>query len=162
MKKCILALALAVATSGFTGLSLAAAPAPAEQDGLSLLRANLRMDKREFVKAAMNLSEKDSAKFWSIYHQYEADLMKHTDRRLKLIEDYAASFDSMTEEKAGDLAKRAFDLQKSRTALLEDYYKKVAKALSKKLAVRFAQVENVSYSAMDLNLGASIPLMPKQ
>lgn len=170
MNKTILICAMALMMGSFSGLPLAAenpAPAaaaspPAEQDSLSLMRAHLRMDKHEFVKAAMNLSDKDSEKFWSLYHQYEADLMKLNDKKLKLIQDYAADFNTMTEDKAGKLAKTAFELQKDRTSLLESYYKKVAKATSNRVAVRFAQVENVVNSAFDVNLGTSIPLMPKQ
>jgi CRISPR/Cas system CMR subunit Cmr6 (Cas7 group RAMP superfamily) len=114
------------------------------------------------VKAAMNLNDKEAEKFWSIYDQYKADLMKLSDRRLQLIKDHAANFHTMTDDKAGKLAKTAFELQKSKINLLESYYKKVSKAVSNKVAVRFAQVENVMNSALDLKLGTSIPLMPKQ
>ncbi|MBS1211527.1 MAG: hypothetical protein H6R26_143 [Proteobacteria bacterium] len=168
MKKTIFAMAMVLALGGFSGLTQAeekpAAPGGAakEPDSLSLLRASLRMDKREFIKNAMDLNEKDAEKFWSIYHQYEGDLMKLYDRRLSLIQDYAAHFNDMSEEKAGKLAKTAFELHKSRISLVETYYKKVAKALSNKAAVRFAQVENVLGAATELDLGSSVPLMPKQ
>lgn len=163
----VIALMLAFGAPGLTRAEeqpapTAAAPTTEEQDSLSLLRASLRMDKRDFVKAAMNLNDKESEKFWSIYYQYEADLMKLYDRRLQLIKDYAANFHTMTNDKAGKLAKTAFELQKSKTKLIETYYKKISKALSNKVAVRFAQVEHVLNSAVDLRLGASIPLMPKQ
>lgn len=167
MHKKALAIAWALALGSVADMA-AAADQPAapsaheEQDTLSVVRASLRMDKREFVKAAMGLDEQESAKFWSIYHPYEADLMTLFDRRLKLIEDYADNFESMTEDKAAKLAKTAFELHRARTNLLETYYKKVAKALSNKVAVRFAQVENTLNAALDVKLGAAVPLMPKQ
>ncbi|MBS1213773.1 MAG: hypothetical protein H6R26_2390 [Proteobacteria bacterium] len=165
MRKTILATTLTLALGGFSSLGLAAepaAPASEEQNSLSLLRASLRMDKREFIKAAVALDAKQSEKFWSLYHQYEAELMKLNDQRAKLIEDYAANFDKITDAKADKLAKTAFELQKARQSLLENYYKKVAKAVSPTVAARFAQAENVVNSALDVKLGTSIPLMPKQ
>ena len=163
MKRHVIAWALATVLSGQSSGALAEeskAP-PNDEESFKLFRASMRMEKRDFVKESMNLSEQESAKFWTVYHQYEAELMKLTDRRMKLIEDYAASFDSMTEAKAAQLAKSGFELHRARTNLLENYYKKMAKALSNRIAVRFAQVESVSNAAVDMDLGAAIPLMPK-
>ncbi|MEW6039790.1 MAG: hypothetical protein AB1648_16330 [Pseudomonadota bacterium] len=134
---------------------------PAEQDELALFRASIRMEKREFIADAMDLDEAQGKKFWSIYHQYEADLMKLNDIRYALINDYAASFDTISEAKADELVKAALDFRKSRTALLEKYYGKLAKSLSKKIGARFLQVENVLQGAEDVEIGASLPLMPK-
>ncbi|MDF9392001.1 hypothetical protein ELQ36_05765 [Methylococcus capsulatus] len=134
---------------------------PVEQDELALFRATIRMEKREFLADAMDLDEVHSKKFWSIYHQYEADLMKLNDARYALINDYAANFDTISETKADELVRAALEFRKSRTALLEKYYGKLAKALSKKIGARFLQVENVLQGAEDVEIGASLPLMPK-
>lgn len=164
MKRRVIAWGLAAVFAALGSLSWAEAPkaAPDDEESFKLFRASLRMEKREFVKESMNLSAQEAAKFWSIYHQYEAELTKLSDRRMKLIEDYAAHFDSMSEAKAGELAKTGFELRRARNSLLESYYKKIAKALSNRIAVRFAQVESVAHAAEDLDLGASIPLMPKE
>ncbi|WP_145998716.1 hypothetical protein [Methyloterricola oryzae] len=154
-------LAAVIAASGSLSWGEASKAAPDEEESFKLFRASMRMEKREFVKESMNLSEQEAAKFWSIYHQYEAELTKLSDRRMKLIEDYAANFESMSEAKAGQLGKTAFELRRARNSLLESYYKKIAKALSNRIAVRFAQVESVANAAEDVDLGASIPLMPK-
>ncbi|MGI2324305.1 MULTISPECIES: hypothetical protein [unclassified Methylococcus] len=134
---------------------------PAEQDELALFRASIRMEKREFVADAMDLDEVQARKFWSIYHQYEADLMKLNEARYALINDYAVNFDSISETKADELVRAALEFRKSRTALLENYYGKLAKALSKKIGARFLQVESVLQGAEDVEIGASLPLMPK-
>ncbi|QXP83681.1 hypothetical protein ABZN20_04940 [Methylococcus sp. ANG] len=141
--------------------SIAPAARPAEQDELALFRASIRMEKREFVADAMDLDEAQGKKFWSIYHQYEADLMKLNEARYALINDYAANFDTISEAKADELVRAALNFRKSRTALLEKYYGKLAKALSKKIGARFLQVENVLQGAEDVEIGASLPLMPK-
>lgn len=164
MNKALLSVVFAFSIVLFAVGADAAAPkaAPAaEPDEMALFRASIRMEKREFVADAMDLDEAQSKKFWSIYHQYEADLMKLNDTRYALIKDYAANFDALSDAKADELVRAALDFRKSRTALLEKYYNKVAKNLSKKVGARFAQVEGVLHGAEDVEIGASLPLMPK-
>jgi len=140
----------------------AAAAEKTGQDDLALFRASTRIDRRDFVKKAMDLSEEEGKKFWSLYHQYEADLMKLNDKRLAVIKDYANAFENITESKADELVKRSLEFRKSRTALLEKYYAKMAKATSKIVGARFLQVEGVLQGAGDVVVGSSIPLMPKE
>ncbi|WNV03916.1 hypothetical protein RP726_15985 [Candidatus Methylospira mobilis] len=140
----------------------AAAPAGGEQDAISLLRAELRMDKRAFVKASMPLNDDEAKKFWTIYNQYEADLMKVNDRKLKVIEDYADNYDDLSEDKAAELVQDMFDVRESRSKIVKNYYKKVAKALSNKIAMRFVQIESVWIAAADLKISSAMPLIPKQ
>ncbi len=133
----------------------------AGQDELALFRASMRIDRREFVKQSMDLGPKEGKKFWSLYHQYEADMMRLNDERLAVIKDYEKSFDRMTESKADELVKRLVKFRKTRTELLETYYGKVAKATSKIIGARFLQVESVLQGAGDVAVGSSVPLMPK-
>jgi hypothetical protein len=166
-------IALLLAFGVFSGLARAeaspvnAAPAAAvaasgEQDTLSLLRAGLRLDHREFVKNSLSLSDDEAKKFWTLYNQYEADELKVHDRKWQVIQDYADNYDDVSEDKAAELVKNMFDVRQSRTDVLKTYYKKVAKALSNRLAMRFVQVESVWNAASDLKLGTEIPLLPKQ
>jgi hypothetical protein len=169
MKKTLLALALALATASLPTLLQAedavkkAAPSveASEHEQLAMMRASIRINKRDFIKDAMEFDEKDGKIFWSIYHQYEADLIKLNDIRQDTIEEYAKNYENITEAKADEIVKKSFDYRKARTSLLEKYYGKLAKALSKKTAARFIQVENVLQAAGDVTIGTSIPIMPK-
>ena len=169
MKKTLTAIALALITVGLPALSLAkdtgkkaTAPTEAsEHEQLAMMRASIRIDKRNFIKDAMELDKEEDKAFWSIYHQYEAELLKLNDMRQDVIEDYAKHYEDISEAKADELVKKSFEFRKNRTSLLEKYYGKVAKALSKKLAARFMQVENVLQAAGDVTIGTSIPIMPK-
>jgi len=169
MKKTLAALTLALLTTGLPALTLAkdtgkkAEPSTeaSERDQLSMMRASIRIDKRNFIKDAMELDKEEGNKFWSIYHQYEAELMKLNDIRQDVIEDYAKNYENISEDQADQLVKKSFEFRKNRTNLLEKYYGKVAKALSKRIAARFMQVENVLQAAGDVTIGTSIPIMPK-
>jgi Spy/CpxP family protein refolding chaperone len=168
MKKLFIASALVF--GAFSGLAYAEAPtataaAPAvsgEQDTLSLLRAGLRMDHREFVKASLALSDDEAKKFWTLYNQYEADMIKVNDQKWQVVKDYADNYDDVSEDKAAELVKNMFDIRQSRTDVMKTYYKKVAKALTNRLAMRFVQIESVWNAASDLKLGTEVPLIPKQ
>ena len=132
-----------------------------EPKSLDLFRASLRIETREYVKDAMELTPSEDKAFWSIYHKYEADLMRLNDRRLKLVKGYGKQFATLTEGQADSMAQEFFAIRKERIALLEDYYGKIAKSLSKRTAARFIQVESVLQAAGDVQVGTHIPLIPK-
>jgi hypothetical protein len=144
----------------------AAPPAPAaetaeEGDELEMFRFTMRMDKLDFVKKAMALSPEQEKKFLDQYYRYDIELKKLNDERLGIVEDYAENFEKITDKEADKLVKRSIAFRKQRTALLEKYYGKVAKATSKVIAARFLQVESVLQGASDVAIGSSIPLMEK-
>ncbi|MGY6275518.1 hypothetical protein [Methylomonas sp. MgM2] len=158
----------------FAGLSLptigniayaeeaAATASSSEEDkGMEMFRFSLRMDKLEFVKKAMHLSEEQEKKFLDEYFPYDTELKMLNDERLSIIQEYADKFEQITDNEADKLVKRSFDFRKKRLALLEKYYEKIAKATSKVIAARFLQVESVLQGAGDVTIGASIPLMEK-
>ena len=143
------------------GPAVAATPAE-EQNSVELLRASIRMDKREILKSALELSDKDYEKFWPIYYAYQAQLIRIYDRKLNLIQEYATHYANVTDKEADKLVKESFAAAKAQTALLETYYAQVAKAFSKKVGARFVQVENALNGAFDLKLRSSLPLVPKE
>jgi len=132
-----------------------------EDDGLKMFRFATRMDKLDFVKQAMQLNAEQEVKFLEQYDRYDAELNALNDERLSIIKDYTANFEKITDKDADKLVKRSLSFRKQRTALLEKYYGKVAKATSKVIAARFLQVEAVLQGAGDVAIGSSIPLMEK-
>ncbi|MGJ0485753.1 MAG: hypothetical protein ACR65R_14670 [Methylomicrobium sp.] len=143
-----------------------AAPAPStniaeEGDELKMFRFYLRTDRLDFVKQAMGLNPEQENKFLTQYDRYDIELNKLNDERVAIINDYAANIEKITDKEADKLVKRSLNYRKQRTALLEKYYGKIAKATSKVIAARFLQVESVLQGASDVAIGSSIPLMQK-
>ena len=137
-----------------------AAPAMANTHDLTeLLRSDLRTQKRALVTQAMQLNDEQSAKFWPVYSEFETELTKINDQRVTMIKDYAAAYNSMTDQAAKDLIKRGFKLQESRTSLLKKYVNKMSKAVDVKTAARWAQVEHALDSAIDLQIASELPLL---
>ena len=136
-----------------------AMPALAQTDLVELMRSDLRTEKMAIVTKAMQLTEEQSTAFWPVYKEYEAELIKLNDERVLLIKDYGANYDTMTPEMAKDLIGRSFKLQEGRTKLLKSYVGKMGKAVDDKTAARWAQVEYTLNAAIDLQVGAELPLI---
>jgi hypothetical protein len=125
---------------------------------MELLRADLRTQKVAIVTEVMQFSEDEDAKFWPIYREYDVELNRINDDRIRLIESYAKAYGTLTDATADDIASRALDLESRRTALKQKYYARLKGAISPKTAARFLQVENQIQLLLDLQIAASLPL----
>jgi hypothetical protein len=148
------------------GLALAAdKPAVNEkfadlEPAIQMLRQDVGRDRRDIVKANMLLTNSEAARFWPLYDQYRTEIHKVGDRRLKVITDYAANRDSMSEDEANRLAREWLDAEKERVDIKEDYVKKFQKeGLSARTTARFFQIDQKLDAAVDAALAAHIPLI---
>src|SRR6266700_1726648 len=73
---------------------------------ITLLRSDVRQQKAEMVGEVMQLSASDAAKFWPIYDEYDTELAKLNDQRIANIQEYASTYDQMTDEKADELIQK--------------------------------------------------------
>jgi len=130
------------------------------EPAIQMLRQDVGKDRRAIVKANMLLTNSEAARFWPLYDQYREEIHKVGDRRLKVITDYAASRDSMSEDEANKLAREWLDAEKERVSVKEDYLKKFQKeGLSARTTARFFQIDQKLDSAVDAALAARIPLI---
>jgi len=130
------------------------------EPAIQMLRKDVGRDRREIVKANMLLTESESARFWPLYDEYRTEIHKVGDRRLKVISDYAANRDSMSEDEANRLAREWLDAEKQRVDIKEDYLKKFQKeGLSARTTARFFQIDQKLDAAVDAALAAHIPLI---
>jgi hypothetical protein len=129
---------------------------------VELMRSDLRANASNIVARVMNFSDVDAAKFWPIYREYELQRSKLGDERFKIIEDYAANYDNMTDQMADSLVKRVLDLEIQHTKLKREYYEKFKAALSPIVAARFFQVENQIELLIDLQIASDLPILAQQ
>ena len=125
---------------------------------IELMRADVRQQKAEIMGAVMLLSADDATKFWPIYNDYDAALSRLSDQRVANIQEYARTYDQMTDEKADQLIKNAMAYRNRRTALLEKTYERVKQSLGAITAARFVQVENQLLEIIDLQIAANLPI----
>ena len=149
-----------------TGVALGAEPKPIVNEkfadfgpAIAELRQEVGQDRRDIVKANMLLTESEGTTFWPLYDQYRAARSKIGDRKVRLITDYAAARDSMSEEVAQRLTKEFLAIEKQTLAVKESYVAKMSKVLSARTVARFFQIDQKLDTAVDLALAANIPLV---
>src|ERR1700751_2006207 len=101
---------------------------------MECVQSDDRAQKVQIITEVMDLEEPSAAKFWPIYHQYDAELAKIGDEKVALIKDYADHYQTLTDAKARELAAGVFDIESKRTELKKKYYDRFASALSPKIA----------------------------
>jgi len=125
---------------------------------IKLLRQDVRSEKSLVMSEVMQLDPDQAAKFWPIYRDYDAELTKINDLRVANIEDYAKSYNQMTDAKADELIRNALTYQKQRTELLDKYYERVKQEMGAITAARFVQVEYQLLLVIDLQIASSLPV----
>jgi hypothetical protein len=126
---------------------------------IALLRSDVRQQKAEAMGAVMQLSSADAAKFWPIYNEYDAELNKLNEARVANIQEYARTYDQMTDEKADELIQKAMTYRKQRAELLAKYYGMVKAQLGAITAARFVQVEDQLLLLIDLQIDSQLPVV---
>jgi hypothetical protein len=126
---------------------------------IKMLRAEIGQDRRDIVAAAMLLTPSEGKTFWPLYDQYRADVRKLGDKKVRLISDFIANRDSMSEDQAAKLTKDALALESEKISLKEDYVSKMSKVLSARTVARFFQIDNKLDVIVDAELAARIPLI---
>lgn len=133
MKKIFLALLGATFT-----LTLVAQTSDAEAEAMVNL---LGVQKKEAIARLISVSEKDSAKFWKLYDEYQSKNKNVAKARIQLYEKTAQAYGNMTATIADSLAKKYFDNRVFQETSLQEYYKKIKSATNAVLAFEFYQAE---------------------
>ena len=144
-------------------LTLAAAPGlsagePSIDQQIQMVRSLTEAQREATVALNVELTTAESDKFWPIYRDYRNDVAKLNDERVAIIKDFAANFDSLTNDKAKSLIRESLDNQKARDALKAKYVGKFEKVLPAIKAARVMQLENKLDALIDVTLAVSIPL----
>jgi len=129
------------------------------EPAIQMLRQEVGKDRRDLVKANMLLTNSEAARFWPIYDEYRAEMNKIGDKRVKLITDFAANRNSMSEDEGMRLLKERLDIEKEKNDVRGDYVKKFNKELSARTTARFFQIDQKLDAAVEAALAAKIPLI---
>jgi len=108
----------------------------------------------------MQFTEAEDAKFWPVYREYELALSRLHDDRIEAIETYAKVYNQLTPATADALAIESLDLETRRAALKKKYYEQLKTALSPVRAAKALQIENQIQLIVDLQVAASLPVVP--
>ena len=144
----------------------ASAPAPDSQKAtdqdIELLRQDIRSRKKQLIAANLKLTDSEATKFWPVYDQYTAELVKINDQKYALIKEYANEWGSMTDEQASSLIKRSLAVDEQVAQLRIKYIPIFSKVVSGKTVATFFQYDRRFQSMIDIQLAAQIPVVQDQ
>ena len=128
-------------------------------DNMQLVREKIKTDKKLFIAQNMNLTESEAKVFWPVYENYQKDLAKLVDKTVKLVENYAANYQTMTEEAAKELINGYLAIEGERVTLMKSFLPKFRKVLPEKKVARYYQLENKIDAVVSYGLAKQIPLV---
>ena len=135
-----------------------AAQGSTDQD-VELLRKDIRSEKKQIIAANLTLSDTEATKFWPLYDQYTADLVKINDAKYGAIKEYATNYDTLTDAKALELTRQMLEVDQSVAQLRLKYSPMFSKVVSGKKTALFFQLDRRLLMLIDLQLASAIPMV---
>ncbi len=124
-------------------------------------RTLVQTERKIVVSQALDLTAEEGSAFWPLYDAYMADMKEAGALRVKVITDYAASYDNLTDAVAKQLIADTLKFQEKTLAIRKSYLRKFRKALPETKLARFYQVENKLDAITSFALARNIPLIPQ-
>ncbi len=154
--KRLLAIALTISFFGIAGTGLAQ-DKPA--DTMEIVKEKVRTDKKLFIATNMELTESEAKAFWPVYEQYQAELSKLRDRDVKLIEEFASNFGTMSDDVAQSLLDDSLSIDSDYQKLRQSYLTKFRGVLSDRKVARYYQLESKIEAVLEYEQAKRIPLI---
>ena len=129
-----------------------------DQD-VDLLRKDIRSQKKQIIAANLQLTDQEAVKFWPLYDQYTAELVKINDAKYEAIKEYATSYDTLTDDQAMALTRKLLGVDEQVAQLRLKYVPLVGKVVSGKKTALFFQLDRRLVMLIDLQLAAQIPMV---
>jgi hypothetical protein len=135
----------------------AQAPDTSLENAIALVRTDVRANKAAIIGRALALPDSESQVFWPLYREFEAATAELWDERIKLVRDYAAVYDTLSDAKAREFVQRAFDIDEQRVKLNRSTYKAMSKKLPGKTVAHFFQVDGFLNRVIELKVVSALP-----
>jgi len=136
-----------------------ASPTASIDQDIKMLRADVQSSRKAITAENMNLTADEATKFWPIYDQYAADVAKIGDARVALIKDYAANYDTMTDDQANLFIHRAAAIDQQFTDARSKYVPIFEKAIPAKKTALWYQIDRRLDLLINLQLAGNIPVV---
>lgn len=120
------------------------------------------MDKKAVVADFVTPSPAQKDAFWKLYDEYETQRKALGQQRIKLLEQYADSYATLTPAQADAWTKQVIELQKKTDNLIVTYYDKVKVISDGLVATQFYQIENYILTAIRMQILHNVPFVTKQ
>jgi hypothetical protein len=126
---------------------------------MTMLRQDIRSQKKQIIAQNMPLTDAESQKFWPVYDKYIGDLVKINDQKYSLIKQYAQNYGTMTDAQAATWAQQMLQVDENVAELRLKYLPEFQKVLPAKKAALYEQIERRVQMMIDMQLASQIPLI---
>jgi len=136
---------------------------PLSDQDIQMLRQNLRSERRQVIAANMKLTGAEEEKFWPIYDQYIAELVKINGTKYDLIKQYVQNNGVLSDAQAESAVKKWIAVDQGVSELRLKYVPIFSKVLSPQNTALFYQLDRRVQLLIDLQLASALPpIEPKQ
>lgn len=129
------------------------------KEDVELVQSIYGKSKSDLVRQYMNLSDTQSAAFTKVYDNYETERKGLGQTKLQLINSYAESYATLTDEKADELAKGTLKNNQDYEKLYSKTYGQMKKAIGAINAAKFIQLEVYLQTVIRNEIQESIPFI---
>jgi len=126
---------------------------------VQLTRSAIQAERQAILATNLELSEKERTIFWPLYEEYRKALESAVNTRVDLLNQYFASYETLTDLEATTLLDKHIAWEKEVLKVRSTYAKKMGKALSGRTVARFFQIENKMDIIVEYELAGEIPLI---
>ncbi|MEJ2661844.1 MAG: hypothetical protein P8Z73_14125, partial [Desulfobacteraceae bacterium] len=128
-------------------------------DTMGFVQEKVRADKKLFVAENMQLTDAEAKAFWPIYDRYQDEQFLLHARAEKLIKDFAAAYEQMTDDTARQLLDEFMTIEFMDLMIRQVFLPEFRKVLPESKVARYYQSENKIKAVSSYELAAKIPLM---
>jgi hypothetical protein len=114
---------------------------------------------KQLIAANLELSDGEATRFWPVYDQYTADLVKINDQRYAVLKEYFEKFGTITDDQALSLTRRYLTLDEQVAQLRTKYLPVFNQAVPGTRVATFFQLDRRIQELIDLQLASNLPLV---
>ena len=133
--------------------------AQSNKEDVDMIQAIYGKQKKEITAACIIVADAKKDAFWKIYDAYETERKALGKQRIKLLEKYANTYDTLGNKSTDAIIKQTMTLQKSTDGLIAKYYDKIMKGVGVKPAAQFYQLESYLLSETRAFIMSNIPFI---
>jgi len=133
--------------------------AQSNKEEVDLVQAVFGKEKKDMVAQFIKLEGAQKDAFWLAYDEYETKRKELGQKRIALLNKYAANYSTLDDASTDEIVKETVSLQSETDKLIATYYAKIKKGSGVKAAAQFYQIEGYILSKIRTTIMENIPLI---
>ena len=129
-----------------------------DQD-IALFRKDVRSQKKQIIASNLQLTDQEAVKFWPLYDQYTADLVKINDAKYAALKEFVSSYPTLTDDQATGLVRKMLGVDQSVAELRLRYISLFNNVIPGKKTSVFFLLDRRLVMQIDLQVASQIPMI---